>query len=456
MSASVRLAALEALSVVEKGRFASDAIDDLDKSRCLSARDKRFLTELVLGIERRRSTLDAFVRAYARMPFEQLSRRVHDVLRLALYQIVFLDGIPPHAAVSESVKFLRDRGQRGFVNGVLRTFLREMKKVPLAKDEGGTNPQRRLEVEGRSVCFFQRNVFFDPEKDIVRHLVETGSHPSFLVGRWIERFGVEEARALMERGNGRPTIYLRVNRRTIARETLRSRLEHQGVQTDLGKGDDELVLRSPVPSLLKSTAFKRGYVSVQGAFAQCAAPLLAPAPGELIVDIGSAPGGKAAHIAEKSDDRARILCLDIDLARLGLVACSAKRLSLKSLVCIAADATVLPLRTTLRADGVCLDVPCSNTAVLSSRPEARWRLDANTLSSLTELQAKLLESASSVVRPGGRLLYSTCSLEPEENELLVASFLEKHDEFTKVQDRLQVPSAEIADGGYLALLLRRE
>ncbi|MEW6744594.1 MAG: transcription antitermination factor NusB [Planctomycetota bacterium] len=463
MTASVRAVALRILESVGDGRsrrFAVEIIDEVDRRDSLSPRDRRFLTELVLGVLRHLRTLDTLIAGYSRVKVGELHPRVRGALRIALYQIVYLDGIPPHAAVSESVNLVRRKPHhRAFVNAVLRHLLREMKKVDLAEDRGGASPRRRLEVHGRRVCFFPRDVFADPERERIAHLGQVYSQPDWLVWRWQKRYGEAQLLQLFEESNARPSTHLRVNGRRASRAEVLERLQHEGVPAVEGDGPLCIEVQGPTSALLRSRTFKKGLVTVQGAAAQKVVPLLDPRAGESVLEIGAAPGAKATHLAEhmggSGGGSGLIVAVDRDLLRLARVREACGRLGHTSIRCVAADGRQLPFFSLEgRFDAVLVDAPCSNTAVLARRPEARWRLGPESLEALAELQLALLLAAAPVLRPGGRLCYSTCSLEPEENAGLIERFRGERSDFEVLSEELETPSAGRGDGGYRCLLRR--
>ncbi|MFO0980551.1 MAG: transcription antitermination factor NusB [Planctomycetota bacterium] len=432
--------------------FAAELIDDADQRHHLSTRDRRFLTEVTYGVLRQRGTLDAVLAKYAETRLDQLERPVLAALRIGLYQLLFLDGIPPFAAVSTAVGLMRrEIHLRRFVNGVLRTIAREMHKVDAALDRGGANPTKRLQLTGK-VVFFSRAVFTDPGENEIAYLAEVHSYPQDLVRRWVAQHGRDRAEQLMRHGNERPVLCVRVNRQRLSLDAVQNELATDGIPSDV-IGPVALQVKGSASDLLASRAFRSGHLTVQGAFAQQAIPLLDPKPGTLCVDLCAAPGGKTTHMAEFTGDRARILACDVDARRLRRVITNVRRLRLSGIHPLVVDAT-RPIALRQPAASVLVDVPCSNTGVLKRRPEARWRFSPARLASLVELQRKLLDAAAPLVAPGGHMLYSTCSIEPEENELRASSFVTQHAAFRVVTQRSAIPGETTDDGGYLALFER--
>jgi 16S rRNA (cytosine967-C5)-methyltransferase len=421
---AVRRHAIQTLVAVERGRLAGDL---------LAKEDDRFLRELVMGVLRRRLTLDAVHDAWGNRPAVELDAEVRAAVRVGLYQYLFMDGVPPHAAVSTSAGAVRASG-RGYVNAVLRSVLRESRKVPEAEDRGGASPTKRLHRPGRSVVFFSRAVFPDPERDRIGSLSMLHSHPRLLVERWVARMGEADAIARMEAGNTPPPISLRPRAGRIDAEALMARLQREEIAAALCArpgGPDAVNVGTSARGLLAGRTFREGLFSVQGVEQMDAAEILDPQPGEAIWDACAAPGGKTGQLAEllaahgQGAQGGRIVATDQSEERLSRVVENMARLGLEEHVTVAQhdllgkDAP--PDRPERGFDAILLDAPCSNTAVLARRPEARWRLEGETFARMAELQARMLDAALPHLAPGGRLVYSVCSLEPEEGADLASA-----------------------------------
>ncbi|MCB9898072.1 MAG: hypothetical protein H6825_08715 [Planctomycetes bacterium] len=409
----MRERALAVLVSVDGGAFASER---------LLPSDPPFVRELVLGVLRRRLTLDAIYAAFGRRPLEDLDVDVRSAIRAGLYQLHFMDGIPPHAAVAETVGTLRLASRRAYVNAVLRAIQRESRRVPPAADRGGAHPSKRLEREGRSVSFFSRRVFPDPAEDRVGWLSVLHSHPRLLVERWLAQVGEDEAVRRMQAGNATPPLVLRPCAPRVDALELARRLDAEGVSVRLVERESGRHAVSAPPGarkLFSTRAFREGLFSVQDAAQMDAVELLAPDPDAVVWDVCAAPGGKTTQIAEQlASGRGRIVATDLVPDRLRKVEENLARLGLAERVVTAAHDALSdappPHMPSGGFDAVLLDAPCSNTAVLARRPEARWRLTAATFDEMGALQARMLRSVRRWVRPGGRLVYSVCTYEPEE------------------------------------------
>ncbi|MEX1181886.1 MAG: 16S rRNA (cytosine(967)-C(5))-methyltransferase RsmB [Gemmatimonadota bacterium] len=416
-----RAAALAVLRDTRRGILADIAFDNA--ARDLDQRGRAWTQELVYGTLRLRGRLDHVLAALSARPLGRIDDDILDVLRLGAYQLLEMDSVPAYAAVSQSVELARRtaRSAAGFVNGVLQS----LRRAPAAV------------------------TFPSFEADPVAHLSTWGSHPRWLVERWLTRYGAEAARRLVTSNNERPQLYLRALGQPRAVQAL---LLSQGIEVE------------PV-------SFAPGALRVlngSAAAALAAAPVIVqdPAAGLVVtyagtttgsvIDLASAPGGKALSLAagvgavEGRDGRPFVVAADRSRRRLARVTDSAARLQRSApeglgqlgIAAVAADARTPPFRA---ADMVLLDAPCTGTGTLRRHPDGRWRLAPEDIASLAALQSELLDSAAGLVRPGGVLVYATCSIEPEENELQVAAFLERHGEFDMDQ-QAQVPGGQLEPG----------
>jgi len=395
-AATARIRAVEALrGVLEKGRNAAPLVGEL--ARGLSSADQDLLRELALGTLRWKTALDAEIAGSSRVPLGKLAPNLLEIMEVALYQLRHLDRIPPYAAVSQAVDHARASGGEGasrLVNGVLRAIL--LLPAP-AEPKGAAGGTREA---GELARFY--------------------SHPPFLVERWIERFGVERARRVLEADNASPLLDLLVNPRRTSREALAATLGAEGVATEASP-IAPLALTVLSGSPLRSAAFAAGHFSVQDVGSQLL-PLLLP-PGELLVDLAAAPGGKSLSAVVHGRAR-RTAAVDRSRRRLGRVLENVARLGLPEVAAVAADLGALPLRAR-GFERVLLDAPCSGTGTLRKNPEIRYRVTPGAIERLARAQEEAVAAAAELLSPGGLLLYSTCSLEAEENERVVARVLER-------------------------------
>lgn len=368
----------------------------------LDARDRMFVRETVLGLLRWKGRLDRIIDSFARGNPADIDREVYTIIRLGLYQILFMGSVPEWAAVNESVELARKRrgkGAGGLANAMLRRFLRDGE--PAYPDD----PAERYAVEY--------------------------AHPLWLVRRWIGKYGEETAVRLLEAGVSRHAVSLRTTR-DVKPEDAAAALAARGYQTVPVDDMPGYLLAPKAEGIFDTPEFRDGMVTAQDPAAGLPSLLLAPDPGERILDLCAAPGGKTTHIAGLMDDNGGVLAVDVNPARLGLVSDAAARLHLASVETAAGDARTFDPGEAF--DRVLADVPCSGTAVLAKRPGIKWRLRESDIVELAALQGEILGHAAELVRPGGVLVYSTCTLEAEENEETAARFLAAHPEFREERD----------------------
>jgi len=413
----------------------------------LDARDRGLLQRLVSTEVRRRGSLQALLRHFARgRPNRDLAAH----LRLGFTQLFFLDKVPAHAAVSETVRAAAEtlglpKGR--YVNAVLRAALSDRR-------EGRSGDPRR-DLVGRGVSF-SAPIFADPEEHPFLWAEDALSMPAQLLKRWAKRYGREAAFELAEACLDEPRLSLRVVRGT--REAMKRELGDAGLSTEEGSHPAILTaVPAQLTELLASAAFTEGRLTVQGEAALRAAELCGAGAGERWLDLCAAPGGKTSVLASTG---ARVHACDVSTSKLDRLRETLARLGLLD------SGVELSLLEDGKPpddrdfDGVLLDVPCSNTAVLARRPEARWRWGREARASLAEVQTALLERGAALVRAGGVLVYSTCSLEPDENRQRVNGFLERHPEWCIEEEletipRPQTPAGPV-DGGYAARLRNRK
>jgi 16S rRNA (cytosine967-C5)-methyltransferase len=457
---SVRALAAEILFDVHRrvGVFAHDRVHAASVAEKLNKRDRRFLTELVFGVLRHELTLDCVLAAHSDTKWDDVGPRNKEALRLGAYQLLYLDGVPPYAAIHETVQVVRDARARPFVNGVLRAVDRKVNRVPIDQDRGGASARKRLQIGDKKVCFFPDPVFADPETDLALHLAQVYSHPTELVARWVARHGEAATREILAKNHQPPQLFVRVNRLKTTREQLLEALRAEGIACGEGNLPESVRVEAPPTDLVGSKAFRDGLCTVQDETAMQVAPRLQASAGQLILDLCAAPGGKTTHLAELTKDNATILAVDREDERLDKLRESIARLGLKSIACMVADATAadaVKAVTPAPYDRVLVDAPCSNSGVLARRPEAKFRFDVTHLTELAALQKQILAQAYDRVFPGGLLAYSTCSLEPEENEEQVRALLAAHADLELVEEKLTLPAQGAGDGGYFAILKRK-
>ena len=386
-----------------EGRHADQLIDQELVAGHLSGPDRGLFAELVFGVLRRQGTLDHVLSAFVSQSLERLEPVVLEVLRVGLYQLMYLDRIPPSAAVNEAVKLAKMICPRasGLINAVLRNYLRHP----------------------------DRPVFPDQLTAPVASIAARHSQPAWLVSQWLEQVGATEAELLAEASSRQPLLTLRVNTLKTDRDTLLQMFEENGIAAKAGSFSPDAVLLEGNHQVAALPGFAAGLCAVQDEASQMAALLLAPQPGERVADTCAAPGGKATHLAQLMENRGEILAMDLAAAKLRRIEESAARLGI-TIIRVRAGNLREPDRTLDNScDRVLLDAPCSGLGVIRRNPEAKWRLSPDDIKRLAETQKCLLDNAARMLKPGGTLLYSTCSTSCEENENIVAEFLSRHPEY---------------------------
>lgn len=403
-----RRIALDVLRRVEaEGAFATLALTHaIERAPQLSAEDRALITELVYGAIRFRRNLDFALAAHSRRPLNKIEPGLLRVLRLAAYQLMFLERIPDFAAVDEAVSLasiLRGSRAAGFVNGVLRALA-----------------SAREHIE-----------WPDPQSSIVRALAVRLSFPDWMVERWIEQFGQQRAQEFMEASNKPAPSWLRANTLRISPESLVELLSASGLEARPSEYIPGAICAPTGQELRSAAAHEAGLFHVQDAGAQAVCHLLDPRPGERILDACAAPGGKTCTLAELINNEGEIVAADVHPARCGLVRKLAERLGISCIQTVQADLSHPVPDDWGLFDRVLLDAPCSGLGVLRRHPESKWRVFPSDLVRLAEIQRQLLDSVSRVVKPGGVLVYSVCTISQEEGSSLIGNWLSEHHDFDR-------------------------
>jgi 16S rRNA (cytosine967-C5)-methyltransferase len=390
--------------VDEKESYANIALSHALEKYHPAPQERRLATELIYGTIKAQNTLDWVIGQFASRPLSKMTVWVRNVLRMGVYQLLYLERIPPSAACNEAVNLTKKYGHIGtakFVNGILRSIVRG--KDALQFPDIHTNP--------------------------VQHIALKFSHPEWLVSRWIARLGVEETIALCSTNNETPRLSARTNTLKTTRDKLKEELEKEGLSVEESVWAPEGLLLEGFSALGQLGALQQGLFQVQDESSMLVAHVLNPQPGEFIIDACGAPGGKTTHFAQKMQNRGRILSTDIHAHKLKLTLENCQRLGISIVETQAMDARELHIHFSEQADRVLVDAPCSGLGVLRRKPDARWRKCLEMLTELPKLQTEILISAAQCVKPGGVLVYSTCTTELEENDAVVESFLIQHPEF---------------------------
>lgn len=429
--------------VAKEDAYANLALNTCLRRFSLSPLDKGLATELVYGTLRRQGTLDYWLGRFLTRPLTKLPLWILLILRLGLYQLRYMDKIPPAAAINESVRLAKKYGHQGtagLVNGVLRNVLRHPEK--LIFPDADEFPDQFI-----SVCY---------------------SHPLWLVRRWLDEYGFDDTVALCEFDNQSAEFSLRVNTLKTNRETVLRRLEAAGVDAKAGRYAPEAILTGPVHKDTVQTLLAEGQVYSQHQSSMLAAWALRPQPDSRVIDACAAPGGKTTHLAQLMENRGEIRAFDLFDHKVKLIQENCARLGIDIVRAARCDSRFLPEELDDWADYVLVDAPCSGLGVLRIRPDARWQKTADQIPRLAALAGEILDCAARKVRVGGEILFSTCTVTKEENQDAVARFLRDHPNFepiaiTGMQKMLfaeaacwqVLPQKHGLDGFFLAKLRRK-
>jgi len=395
--------AYQALLEIESGAYANLVLDEYLRKGQLSGPDRGLATEIVYGTVKYRQLLDWLIDKLVAKP-EKLQTGPRLILRMAFYQLLFLDRVPASAATNEAVKLAKkyfNPGVAGLVNGVLRGYLREPERIkwPSAEEEP------------------------------VAYLAVMYSHPRWLVERWLKCYGLENTRKFCEFNNRPAELWIRTNTLRISREDLLDKLTEEGCQAEISRRVPEGLRLVSAPSLTELDSFQQGLFTVQDETSMLVGHALAPQPGSRVLDVCAGPGGKTSHLAQLMNNQGLIEACDVHEHRLRLIDNTAERLGINIIRTRLQDATELIVPA---ADGLypymLVDAPCSGLGVLRRRPDSRWRKKPEDIKTLSALQERIMEKAVAALAPGGRLIYSTCTVEPEENGELIKRVLARHPE----------------------------
>ncbi|MHC4755547.1 MAG: 16S rRNA (cytosine(967)-C(5))-methyltransferase RsmB [Planctomycetota bacterium] len=446
---SARVVAAEVLNRLDlKKDYASTILSRfLEKTN-----QKQRATDLVFGSIRNRWAIDMVISKLSSRSPERIPDKILNIIRIGVYELICCPGTALHAIVNEAVeqiKTIAGKKQVGFVNAVLRQITRHIKnrRAELAKVDIATTLPQSAEYG----CEFDIKILPNPADHPADNYSSAYSLPKWLVQQWLDDYGGKQTRQICQAANRKPALYIRVNTLVTTTEDLNEQFRQAGIDSKII--NTRLInIKSPA-SVTLLPGYEQGLFSVQDMTASLPVKLLDPQPNWKILDLCAAPGGKTTQLAELTNDKATIIVTDIDNKRLRLLNENIDRLKLHSVTVINYKDLQKTVEQIGPFDGVLLDVPCSNTGVLARRPEVRYRINRKAIEAITKTQAKLLEKASKLVKPGGRICYSTCSIQNDENGLLIKHFL-KNRSFELVSETLTLPCAQKDhDGGYSAVLI---
>jgi len=419
----VRGLAVKILNRVERtDSYLDRLIDHEMKNSELSGPDKALLFEIVHGVMRWQGRLDWVLNGFYKGQFSKAIPNLKNGLRVALYQILFLDRVPDYAAVNEAVEFVKKlQGQKpaDLTNAILRNIVRSKNGIR----------------------------YPDPEEDLVGYLSAYYSHPSWMVKRYVRRFGREETEKLLAANNEKPFLTLKINSLKTRPDEFKSLMESVNLKYIPGKYLNEFFKLQNLTNITAWEYYGKGYFNVQDESAGLACRLLDLKPGLRILDMFAAPGGKTAYIASLMNDTGEITAIDRFESRLNILQKNIERLGFKSVKTFSKDSLELSPEQIGLFDRVLADVPCSGTGTLSKKPDIKWKRELIDISRLNEYQLKYIKKAALLVRPEGYLVYSTCSIEPEENFGIVEKFLNENPDYQLISAKGSFPDELIDENG---------
>ncbi|MGI6587601.1 MAG: 16S rRNA (cytosine(967)-C(5))-methyltransferase RsmB [Peptococcia bacterium] len=393
--------AFRILLKIEEGAYANLLLQQtLHEMEHLTALDRGMITEIVYGTVKYRARLDWIITKMVKK-VEKLKKGPRILLRLSFYQLLFMDKIPPFAVTNEAVKLAKKyfhSGVASLINGVLRNYLRNPEKVVLP----------------------------DAKKNPLEYLEVVYSHPRWMLKRWLERYGWEKTSKLCQYNNVPAELWIRTNTLKCTREELMTRLQKEGCVLLPSLRVPEGILLQSAPPLASLSSFQEGLFTVQDESSMLVAHVLNPRPQQIVLDVCAGPGGKTTHLAQLMNNQGQILACDVHEHRKRLIEENAKRLGIKMIKTRLLDATRIAKELNGQYELVLVDAPCSGLGVLRRRPDARWRKQEKEIKALATLQAQILASVYHLLAPGGRLIYSTCTIEPEENVEVINKFRATH------------------------------
>lgn len=415
------------MDVEENKSYADMALKKyLDKFR-LDSRDRALVTELVYGVIERKNTLDYVIVSLAKKGTKP-DLRVLNLLRMGIYQIMYLDKIPPRAACDEAVELTKKYcgiGPSKFVNGIIRSYLRNGVKFP------------------------------DENLQPVEYLSLKYSYPEWMVERFLKDYDYDFVKSFLEASNQKPDVSIRVNTLKTDVDGLTTALKGQGIEVKKGKYAREALYVYGIRGIDKLDLYKNGLFQVQGESSMMVSHLLNPEPGEFIVDVCSAPGGKATHIAQLMENKGIILARDLYEHKLALIQKNCERLGIKIIKTQLYDARELDQHTINKADRVLVDAPCTGYGVIRKKPDIKWSRKPEDEKELVSIQHQILNNAARYVKSGGLVVYSTCTITYEENMGQVERFLQENKDFELESTTSFYPHIHGLDGFFISCLRRK-
>lgn len=412
--------------IEEKGEYSNIALAYVLERDDLSPVDRAFVTEVMMGVVRNRLKLDYIIQKFSKIKLKKLSPKVHQMLRMGIYQMVCMDNIPDSAACNETVKLANKYahgGAKGYVNGLLRSVSREKENIEYPADD-----LNRL------------SIYY--------------SCPLWLTEKIICQYGADECEKILADSHIKHPPAIRVNRTKITENELIKVLDDEGIKVKATDIENCLLVDGAI-NVKKSKAYLDGLYTLQGISSMMAVDILAPEANEFIMDMCAAPGGKTTQIAEIMGDKGKVLAFDIHPHKIDLINSAAKRLGLSSVEAKLGNSAVFMEEYAQKADRVLVDAPCSGIGIIHKKPDIKWQREEKDIEQLVKIQRDILENSSKYVKSGGVLVYSTCTILKEENQEQVQKFLENNTDFELKEEQQIQTYQKGGNGFYIAKMIRK-
>lgn len=433
---NTREIALKILYKIEKdGAYSNIALDEEIKNNKnkINEKDIGLISQIVYGVTTWKLTIDEIIKKYSKIKLKKISTWILNILRIGIYQIIFLDKIPKSAAVNESVNLAKRYGHKsssGFVNAILRKVskddYKELFKTSKKDNEEETsiNINKENNTENKT-----KNKTDNKINEKIQMISKTQSMPVWIIEELLKNNSIEETEQICKNLNLNTYVTIRANTLKITKQELKEKLSNKNIECIDGDLEDFLILKK-VKNIENLSEFKQGLFTIQDESAGLTALILDPKPQQNILDACSAPGGKTTYLAQIMKNEGSIEAWDIYEHRIKLVEENAKRLGIDIIKSKVKDASVLDINYNQKFDQILLDVPCLGIGVIKRKPDIKWQRQKNDIQQIKQLQLKILETCSKYLKINGELVYSTCSIFKEENENIIEEFLQKNNNFT--------------------------
>ena len=418
------------LSITRDGQYSHIALKNvLDTYQYLDKKERAFVTRVVDGTLERMIELDYIINQFSKVKVNKMKPVIRTIVRSSVYQLKYMDSVPDSAVCNEAVKLAAKKGfvnLKGFVNGVLRNISRGLSEVS----------------------------FPSKEENVTEYISVKYSLPTWIIEQWRKSYDLETIEKMGEEFLKEKPTSIRCNLSKISREELKTSLEAEGVTVEVSEELPYALAISGYDFLGKLKSFQSGYFSVQDVSSMQVAHWADPQEGDNIIDVCAAPGGKSIHLAEMLKGTGNVQARDLTEYKVGLIQENIFRSGLTNIEAVQWDATILHEESKEKADIVIADLPCSGLGVLGKKTDLKYKMTETLQSNLVQLQREILSVVKLYVKPGGKLLYSTCTIHKAENEGNTAWFLKNHPEFRLIKEKQMLPGVDGGDGFYIAMLVK--